>query len=240
MVAWRSIVYTLTSRFLLILTLLLFALPGFILIVLVPQKYRYNRCFFIVTDLFFKTVLACSLLPITIKGDRNVLRDPSIVIANHSSSLDIPLIGSLLHAHAHIWLAMQWLLQFWTFKYLLPRVAIIVDMDSTYTSVRSLIKIIRMVREQSMHIIIFPEGGRFVDGSVHDFYAGFVMLSKRTGYPVVPIKLIDAYKVYPPDSFWLQYHPIEIIIGKPMHQTDTETDEQFKQRVHDWYTAKND
>lgn len=239
MVTFRSVVLTLASRLLLLLILAIFALPAFILIFVVPQRYRYNVAFFTMLNLFFKAVVACTFVPVKIYGDRTVFANPSVVIANHSSSLDIPFVGSLLNGYPNVWLAMQWLTQFWTFKFILPRVAMIVDLASPQKSARSLIKIIRMVQEHHMHVVLFPEGGRFTDGSVHDFYTGFVMLAKRTGYPVVPVKLINMHKVCPPDTFWLSYYPVFIVIGKPMYQATDESDEQFKQRVHRWYTEQN-
>jgi 1-acyl-sn-glycerol-3-phosphate acyltransferase len=239
MVTIGSVIYTLVSRFLLVCILLIFALPAFILIFVVPQRYRYNAAFFTMLHLFFKAVVTCTFLPIKIHGDRAVFANPSVVIANHSSSLDIPIVGMLLNGYPNVWLAMQWLTQFWTFKYILPRVAMIVDLASPQKSARSLIKIIRMIEERHMHVVIFPEGGRYTDGSVHDFYTGFVMLAKRTGYPVVPVKLINLQKVCPPDTFWLHYYPVHVVIGEPMYQMNDESDEQFKQRVHQWYTEQN-
>lgn len=235
MVSLGTIVYTFFSRLLLLVLIAVITIPAIILIFLVPQKYRYNRCYFFMSSIFYKAVMRLSLLPITIIGKKYIPKHPSIFVANHSSSLDIPVLGSLLDGRPHLWLAMTWLTRFWMFRLFLPRTAVLVDMTSPYSGVRSLIKIIQMIKERAMNIMIFPEGKRYTDGKVHDFYGGFALLAKKTDCPVVPVRIFNLEKVYPPHTFWVHYYPVKIVVGKPMYIKKDETEELFKQRVHEWF-----
>jgi 1-acyl-sn-glycerol-3-phosphate acyltransferase len=86
--------------------------------------------------------------------------------------------------------------------------------------------------------MIFPEGTRRTDGKVHEFYAGFVTLAKKTGRPVVPVRIFGVNEVYPPEQFWIHYCPIKVVVGEPMVIGETEDDESFKNRVHAWFLAQ--
>jgi len=230
---FSTFLYTLVSRLLITAVVVLFFVPLCIAIIIIPQKYRYNRYYFWIGNLFFKAIVKATLLPIHIKG--KLEPEPAIIVANHSSSLDIPILSTIINGHPNVWLAMTWLLNFWFFRLILPRIAVLVDMSSPQKGVRSLIKTIKLVKQQHMQVIIFPEGGRYTDGKVHDFYGGFGILSEKTGYPVVPIRLFHLEKVYPPNTFWLQYHPVSVIIGEPMYKNEDESQEDFQKRVHTWF-----
>lgn len=234
-----TIIYTLWVRFLFAVILLLTLIPMGILVFLVPQRYRYNKLFFLASALLYKAIVRAACLPIRIKGKRNVPKAPAIFVANHSSSLDIPLLGSLIGMHSHVWLAMSWLTNFFAFRYFLPRTAVLVDMSSPQKGVRSLIKTINLVKEHAMHVMIFPEGRRYTDGNVHDFYGGFAILAKKTGLPVVPVRIYNLEKVYPPENFWMHRHPVNVVIGEAMHMREDESDQEFKERVHEWFLQQD-
>ena len=238
MVTFGTVVYTLFSRFLLLLLIIVATIPITIVVFLVPQKYRYNRLYFFLTGLLYRAIVRLSLLPITVVGKKNLPKGQAIYVANHASSLDIPALGSLVNGKPHLWLAMQWLTNFWIFRLFLPRTAVLVDMSTPHSGVRSLIKIIQLAKEHAMNIMIFPEGQRYTDGKVHDFYGGFALLAKKTAFPVVPVRIFNLEKVYPPNTFWVHYHPVKIVIGKPMYMQQDETDEAFKERVHQWFVSQ--
>jgi len=54
-------------------------------------------------------------------------------------------------------------------RIVLPRLAILVDPSSPGRAARSLVDTINIANTHPWDIVIFPEGGRFTDGKVHDF-----------------------------------------------------------------------
>lgn len=235
----KTILYTLWVRFWFFMIALL-SLPFIAaLVFLVPQKYRYNRLFFWTSSLLYRAVVYAACVPIRVKGREFIPNTPAIFVANHTSSLDIMLLGSLCGTHPHVWLAMSWLTNFITFRYFLPRVAVLVDMSSPQKGVRSLIKTINLVKEHAMHVMIFPEGRRYTDGKVHDFYGGFAILAKKTGLPVIPVRLFNLEKVYPPETFWMHRSLVDVVIGAPMIMGEQESDQEFKDRVHNWFIQQD-
>jgi len=229
------ILRTLVSRLLVALLFILYMVPGIILL-LVPKRWRYdNRVYYWFAHFFYWALIKCSFSPVTFKGRQNIPSGPVIFVANHQSALDIPLVGLLANCYPHIWLATTWLLSLPLLRFSLPRIAVLIDMSTPMKGMRSLLKAITMIYDKKRHAIIFPEGTRYADDNVHEFYGGFVILAKKTGRPVVPVRIFHANKVYPRDTFWVQYHPITVVVGKPFIMQEGERDEVFKQRVYQWF-----
>jgi 1-acyl-sn-glycerol-3-phosphate acyltransferase len=232
-----DIVRTVLSRFLLLLIALLCFIPAIIFLFIVPERYRHdNKYFYWFEHFFYVACLKATFLSVTYKGTEHIPHDePAIIIANHQSSLDIPLLGAMFNCFPHIWLATVDLLDSPIFRFILPRIAVMIDMSTPLKGMKSLIQAIAIINGQRRHVVLFPEGGRFVDGAVHDFYAGFVILAKKTGRPVVPARIFGANKVYPPGAFVMRKNPIVVVVGAAMRIGEDETDEQFKERVYQWF-----
>lgn len=246
---------TLFSRFLLSL-LIIIALPIIVFMMLLPLKRRYNNRFlFWVMDIFYWCVLKISFVPIIFKEwnaatntyvehkvlDRQTFSaDPVIFVANHQSSLDVPLVGILARGRPHVWLARQELMKWKLLRLILPRVAIVVDTISREKAMRSLINLVRLVGNTNIDIMIFPEGARFTDDKVHSFYGGFVALAKMLKRKVVPVYITGANKVYPPNTFWVTRYPITVVVGKPFEIQEGEMDDVFKQRVYQWFIEQSE
>lgn len=231
----KVIVHTIVSYVLLIILFFVLSIPVLILF-LMPERWRYKSKFFAgFLYYFYGFILKCTLTPIRFKGIENVPDFPVIIAANHQSALDIPLVGILAKSTPHIWLAWSELFERPFHYFLLSRVALPLDVTSPLKAMRSFARALSIVCENNMHAIIFPEGSRFTDGNVHDFFAGFVMLAKKTGRPVVPVRIFGVNKVYPPRSCFVYRYPITVVVGEPMYMEKDETDEAFKDRVHQWF-----
>lgn len=226
---------TLLSYLLFVILVLVLAIPCLIFILL-PARWRYdNKLYFWMTYIFYKATLLFSFVPIEFIGKENLPKEPAVFVANHQSALDIPLVGSLMGGFPHIWLAWANLKYYWI-GIVISRMTVLIDTTTPMKGMRSLIKAIKMFDGKQRHVIIFPEGGRFIDGNkIHDFFAGFVIIAKRTKRPVIPILILNAYKVYPPGAFFINRYPVRVIIGKPFYFKEGESDDAFKNRVRKWF-----
>lgn len=226
---------TFLSRFFLLLFMVAY-LPILLLCMCFPQRILFkSRIFFWICDIFYHYMTVFSFLPVTIKGKENIPHDPAIYAANHQSSLDIVLLGQLVNRRPHVWLATADLLKSPILRFVIPRVAVIVDTITPMKAMRSLLQVIKIVNGDKMNIMIFPEGARYSDGAIHEFFSGFVMLAKKTGFPVVPVRIFGLDRAYPRDAFIVNRVPITVVIGKPMYYQEHETDEHFKDRVYQWF-----
>lgn len=230
-----NIVHSIASYFLLISALTVLALPGIVLFLMPTQWRRTSKLFFYFMHMVYWVILRCTMLPIEIIGAAHIPQSPSIIVANHQSALDIPLVGVLLKGHAHIWLAWSALFKRCGLRFIMPRIAVPIVVTSPARALKSLLTAIDVLESNAMHAVIFPEGSRFVDGKVHDFFSGFIVLAKKTGRPIVPVCIVNANKVYPPGAIIARWHPIKLVIGTSMTWHEGENDEQFKQRVYTWF-----
>src|SRR5436190_24106702 len=99
------VIRTLLARLLVFIFLIFSAVP-ILIIMIMPAKFRRHNHFVAwLMSCFYRGGLWCTLVPVTVKGKKNIPESPVIIAANHQSSLDIPLIGSLLGIHPHIWIA---------------------------------------------------------------------------------------------------------------------------------------
>ena len=209
--------------------------PCLLLLCLVPEHKRYDsHLLFWVINLCYKGIVKSTLLPVRIVGEAN-LKNPAIYVANHQSSLDIPLVGSLLHGYPHTWYVLEYYAKKPVLSFLVNRLAVSLDQKDLTKAARALIKGIRLIENKNRSIIIFPEGGRFIDGKVHEFMQGFAIIAKKTGRPVIPVYMPNNGEIYPPGSFILHAKPLTAIIGEPIYYQEDDTDESFSQRVYKWF-----
>lgn len=195
-----------------------------------------SRFFFGCLNLLYRAVVFLTGQKITIRGERVLSQGPAIIIANHQSALDIPLVGMLMHGYPHVWYVLDVYAKKPVLSWLVKKIGISVDQNNPTSAARALIKGIRMVENEHAHIIIFPEGGRYTDGKIHSFMPGVAILAKTLQRPVIPICMPDNYKVLPPGHFILSPHEIHVILGPTFTYQETDTHEQFIERVQAWFT----
>jgi|SRR5579872_7421691 len=233
------IVRNILGRLFLVLATIIFLIP-IIFFICLPERYRYQYpSVFYLVYWFYRAMLKCSLLPITYKGVENIPHDQSVIFAaNHQSSLDIPLVGVLSKEIPHVWLAKKEATEGVFVRFVVPLLSVVVDVSSPREAMLSLRKILNIMNNHHRNLMIFPEGSRYTDGKIHEFFGGFAVIAKKTGKPVVPVCIIGINKAYPPDTFWVQKYPITVIVGKPFMYEQNDTDESFKQRVYNWFVEQ--
>ena len=204
-----------------------------------PERWRYdNRVYYWIIGCYYKIVNWATFLPITVEGKENIPQDPAILIANHQSSLDIPVFGSLVNSHPHIWFFLARFAKIPIFGFIARRMNVIVDHRGLRKLVGSLDEALKIIKERKSHVLLFPEGGRYIDGKIHNFFYGFAILAKETGRPVIPVMMYNLNKAYPPGAFLIHDYPIRIVIGSPFMYRSDETEDEFVQRVHTWFMDK--
>jgi 1-acyl-sn-glycerol-3-phosphate acyltransferase len=136
-------------------------------------------------------------------------RLPYVVVCNHQSMADIPLISNLP------W-EMKWLAKIELFK--LPilgwmlRLAgdICVDRKNPRSGAHALIKAQRIL-EQKCSVMIFPEGTRTLDGRVRQFSEGAFHLAIKAKVSILPLVIEGSHDCIPKNS-WRFGKPSEIFL----------------------------
>jgi 1-acyl-sn-glycerol-3-phosphate acyltransferase len=136
-------------------------------------------------------------------------RRPFVVVCNHQSMADIPLISNLP------W-EMKWMGKESLFK--IPGVGwmmrlsgdIAVDRKNPRSGARAFLKA-RWYLENKCSIMIFPEGTRTLDGRVRQFSDGAFHLAIKANVPILPL-VIEGSRDCIPKNSWIFGKPSDILL----------------------------
>jgi len=175
-------------------------------------------------------------IPLTISGLDNLsgLEPPVIFAANHTSHLDTPAIFAALPARWRgriapavrqeqfrafferqrftwkevLWAAIQYGLAGIFFNaYPLPQ---------QMAGVRRALKTTGDLVSRGYCPLVFPEGQRTLDGTMHAFQPGIGLMAVRLKIPVVPVFIKGLYEVYSAHDSWPKPGPVSVSIGAPI------------------------
>ena len=125
---------------------------------------------------------------------RNVPRTGGvIVIANHQSFLDPPLVG------ISQWRQMYFMARSTLFRGMfgwLLRTLGSYPVDQEKNGIGAIKETLRLLKK-GQAVVIFPEGSRSYDGKLQPFFGGILMVAKRSGVPIVPCAVNGAYNSFP-------------------------------------------
>lgn len=153
-----------------------------------------------------------------VNRERLVEEGGVLVVSNHESFLDPPLVGTMYPTEMH-YLArktlfkggVKWLYRNWN--------AIPVDQDRPDMS--SLKTIIRLLRNGE-RVLVFPEGARTMDGSLGQAQPGVGLIALKSGALIQPVRIRGAREALPRGSGRIRFHPIRIYVGEPFRFTPEE------------------
>jgi 1-acyl-sn-glycerol-3-phosphate acyltransferase len=122
---------------------------------------------------------------------------PYLIVANHSSYLDIFLMYSFMPKEQFLFLGKSEILSYPIIKTYFKRMNIPVYRDNRVKSARSLIQASKEVKK-GWSIMIFPEGGIPDDDNptMIEFKQGAFQLAKNLKVPIVPITFTNNYKLF--------------------------------------------
>lgn len=136
-------------------------------------------------------------------ADKTCLKSPCILIANHTSHKDGSFVPQALHGcKMHVLVTSKWYQKkmlnvfFRNLRYIPINLK---EMDNSW------IEKAKKVIEDGESVLIFPEGVLSKDGTLGEFHPGFLMLSRLTDAPVVPLAISGGYR---------KLHRQHILIGK--------------------------
>lgn len=121
------------------------------------------------------------------------------------------------------------------FGYMFTKLHIQVDRTAKNSRIKALTRSIKALKS-GRSIMIFPEGGIFSTNfpeMVQPFKDGAFSMAVENQVPIVPISLLDNYKVMPETLF--KWHKIRVVVHKPIEtigKTKADIDD-LKKQVYD-------
>jgi 1-acyl-sn-glycerol-3-phosphate acyltransferase len=130
------------------------------------------------------------------EGTENVPRHGAVLmVANHQSYLDPPVIGCVLRRRRIDFVARRGL---WRNRLLAPVIDALcaIPIDEEGGDLSAMREVLRRL-EMGHTALIFPEGSRTTDGTVQSFKRGVALLVKRAGCPVIPVAVEGCFDAWP-------------------------------------------
>jgi 1-acyl-sn-glycerol-3-phosphate acyltransferase len=125
-------------------------------------------------------------------------KGPVIIAANHSSNLDVPVLGSSLMPK--LGRRLQWLgkkeLFDWPVIGWIARNGGVHAIDRSSADVEAF-RLASRILEEGHALFVFPEGTRSRDGTLGEGRDGVAVLALRTGAPIVPVGVAGSYERWP-------------------------------------------
>jgi len=143
---------------------------------------------------------------------------PLIVVFNHASYLDVPLVALSLGLRLMRQMTLpgkKELFEDRSTRWMTPLMSVIpVDREMTdTTAVRALLRAL----QQGRSILMSPEGTRSPDGVVRPFQVGFAKLAHKANALVVPVGIRGAAEAMPRGThFPRPAAPIAVTVGEPL------------------------
>jgi 1-acyl-sn-glycerol-3-phosphate acyltransferase len=182
--------------------------------------------------------LVWSLASVTVVGTENLrgLAAPFIVVANHSSHLDAPLVtGALPRAHARYLAAAAAADYFFDVGWRRALTALFFNafpVDRSGGGSRS--GLAKELLNRGVPLLIFPQGGRQKTEEISHFKPGAATLAITCGVPCVPVALVGASRAMPRGRNWPVpgRQQVIVVFGAPMSHEPGETASLFSARIH--------
>ena len=147
-----------------------------------------------------------------------------VVVANHSSYLDPPLMGSSIWRVGYFMARSE----LWDNKFLawyMPKLNVFAIHQGRAD--RASIKKALWVLENGYVLGVFPEGTRSLDGMLNPAEPGVALIVQKSGAPVVPMALIGAHEMLPVGATRMKHGKLTVAIGDPLFFTPDSTREEI-------------
>jgi long-chain acyl-CoA synthetase len=177
---------------------------------------------------------------------RVALARPSLLIANHLTAFDVPVILYALSSNDrdHVAIAMSGqLLTGWRRGKAEKHRMVAILTPLAYWLVTALFNVFPLPRgaglrqsfahageamDQGFHVLVFPEGGRSTDGRLQPFEPGIGLLAQQSEVPVQPI-LIEGLKLL--GKKWPARGAVSVRLGTPLTMEPDEEPQSFTKRL---------
>jgi 1-acyl-sn-glycerol-3-phosphate acyltransferase len=165
-----------------------------------------------------RSLLRIAGVRVTVEGlDKIDLRGSYVICSNHLSYMDTPVVLSSIPANFRF-LAKQGLFQIpFLGTHLKQAGHIPVPREDPRAAVKTMTTAAQVIRERSISMLIFPEGGRSMDGTLQPFKEGGAYIAIKAQAPLLPVALIGTRAVMAMgSSVFHPFCPVTLRIGDPI------------------------
>jgi len=176
-------------------------------------RARLHRVWYAISKFWIRLTLLL-VYRVRYSGTENVPPEgPILVLANHQSYLDPPVIGAGF-PRMMCYLARSSLFRFAPFAWLI-RSFNAIPINQEGSALGGVKETLRHLKKGEV-VLVFPEGARTPDGEIAPFLPGFAALAKRSGAAIVPTALEGAFHAWPRHRRLPRLGRIHVHYGPPL------------------------
>lgn len=168
-------------------------------------------------------------IKVYVYGEKPEIGENYLVVANHQSVLDIPLIIGYVAPVAFI--AKKELGKVpginWFLKYL---GSVLIERGNIRKTAMALKEVVKKLND-GVHFILFPEGTRSPDGSILPFKNRSLEISYKYKVKILPVSIWGAHEVLPKKSLIIRRKPIYIKIHELVDPNQFDSEEELREYV---------
>jgi len=156
-------------------------------------------------------------IKLTVKGLENIPvgKKTYVVVANHQSVIDIPILFSVIPFNVYFIAKKEIAKVPFIGWYMHLMGMIFVDRGSREKAINSMVNAGKLIRE-GKNVMTFPEGTRSRDGKIGVFKAGTFFMAEQAGVDILPVKITGAGKIWPSGVYTITKGPVTVSIGAPI------------------------
>ena len=163
------------------------------------------------------------------EGLENVPDKPVLVVSNHQSLMDIPLIlgyvkrgGFIAKRELKRVPGISWFIEYMG--------GVFIDRGNTRQTAGEIKRVLKRMRNGTSYIV-FPEGTRTLDGSVGEFKKGALALAKKTGVKILPVAIWGTMYLVPKRSLLFNPGRVYMKVLPSVDPKDFRTEEELIEHV---------
>lgn len=138
-----------------------------------------------------------------------------IVACNHCSNLDPVIVGCFFHKRLR-YFAKEELFRSWFLRTCITALGAVPVSRADNASAAGALRGFMRLYDEGSDVLIFPEGGRSLDGKLQPLEAGVAVIAAHEKAPILPVYIKGSFDAMPPGAKFIKPSKIKIIFGKPL------------------------
>ncbi len=204
----------------------LFILLGVFILIPIKKKPKVKGYNWVISKFAGSLVYVMINVRKRVIGRKHLMsNEPCVIIANHSSFIDI-LALIMLHPRIKL-LTNDWVYNSIVFGWAVRYAGYVTATDGTETN----LKAIKEMTDEGYSIAVFPEGTRSIDGSIGRFHKGAFMVADELKLPIVPVLLHGFHYTMPKYDYVLKNGRLTIKILPAIQPNDLSYGKGYKERT---------
>ena len=180
---------------------------------------KQNKIFYAFVRNFFKIILIIYNRAVSRWHEKLNTDEKFIVACNHASNMDPVIVGCFFPRRLR-YFAKEELFTNWFFGGCIRALgAMPVSRENNASAAGALRGFMKLYQEGN-DVLIFPEGGRTLDGKLQPLEAGVAVVAAHTKAPILPAFIHGSFKAMPPGSAFIKPTKIRITFGEPLRFSD--------------------